>query len=96
MTAQNFTDKSECGFTGLINQGATCYLNSLIQSLYMIPEFRSALYQFEYRQDSHGSEERCLTRQVRILIAHIIKGGIIFFMCFIVHIIFRTNTHYNT
>merc|ERR1712000_524519 len=27
-------------FAGIQNQGATCYLNSLIQSLYMTPEFR--------------------------------------------------------
>jgi len=30
-------------FVGLRNQGATCYLNSLIQALYMSPEFRNAL-----------------------------------------------------
>jgi uncharacterized UBP type Zn finger protein len=31
--------------TGLLNQGATCYLNSLVQSLYATVEFRSLLYQ---------------------------------------------------
>lgn len=30
-------------FCGLKNQGATCYLNSLLQSFYMIPEFRNAI-----------------------------------------------------
>jgi uncharacterized UBP type Zn finger protein len=30
-------------FTGLRNQSATCYLNSLIQSYYMSPEFRNAI-----------------------------------------------------
>ena len=30
-------------FCGLKNQGATCYLNSLLQSMYMIPEFRNAI-----------------------------------------------------
>eukprot|EP00292_Cryptomonas_paramecium_P023076 CAMPEP_0113685416 /NCGR_PEP_ID=MMETSP0038_2-20120614/14657_1 /TAXON_ID=2898 /ORGANISM="Cryptomonas paramecium" /LENGTH=198 /DNA_ID=CAMNT_0000605495 /DNA_START=516 /DNA_END=1109 /DNA_ORIENTATION=- /assembly_acc=CAM_ASM_000170 len=29
---------------GLANQGATCYLNSLLQILYAIPEFRSFIY----------------------------------------------------
>ena len=29
---------------GLENQGATCYLNSLLQSLYMSPEFRRGIY----------------------------------------------------
>ncbi|KAL1529261.1 hypothetical protein AB1Y20_000215 [Prymnesium parvum] len=32
------------GFTGLYNQGATCYLSSVLQSLYMTPELRLALY----------------------------------------------------
>ena len=30
-------------FVGLKNQGATCYLNSLIQAYYMSPEFREAI-----------------------------------------------------
>ena len=29
------------GFCGLANQGSTCYLNCLLQTLFMTPEFRS-------------------------------------------------------
>ena len=32
------------GFVGLVNQAMTCYLNSLLQTLFMTPEFRNALY----------------------------------------------------
>jgi hypothetical protein len=32
------------GFVGLVNEGATCYLNALLQALYMTPEFRTALF----------------------------------------------------
>ena len=31
-------------FVGLINQGATCYLSSLLQELYFTPELRRGLY----------------------------------------------------
>ncbi len=34
------------GFVGLVNQAMTCYLNSLLQTLYMTPEFRKALYRY--------------------------------------------------
>mmetsp|Transcript_2827 Transcript_2827/g.3753 ORF Transcript_2827/g.3753 Transcript_2827/m.3753 type:complete len:1339 (-) Transcript_2827:16-4032(-) len=34
------------GLVGLKNQGATCYLNSLIQVLYLTPEFRRLIYRF--------------------------------------------------
>jgi ubiquitin carboxyl-terminal hydrolase 7 len=36
----NYDSKAETGFVGLKNQGATCYLNSLIQSLYFTNAFR--------------------------------------------------------
>jgi ubiquitin carboxyl-terminal hydrolase 47 len=35
-------------FVGLVNQAMTCYLNSLLQALYMTPEFRNALYDWEF------------------------------------------------
>ncbi|XP_070619125.1 ubiquitin carboxyl-terminal hydrolase 47 isoform X2 [Erythrolamprus reginae] len=40
--------KSETGYVGLVNQAMTCYLNSLLQTLYMTPEFRNALYRWEF------------------------------------------------
>jgi ubiquitin C-terminal hydrolase len=36
-------EKSLCGYVGLQNQGATCYMNSLMQQLYCIPEFRQGI-----------------------------------------------------
>eukprot|EP00743_Colponemidia_sp_Colp-15_P009785 GILK01010717.1.p1 GENE.GILK01010717.1~~GILK01010717.1.p1 ORF type:complete len:1303 (+),score=261.81 GILK01010717.1:216-4124(+) len=36
--------KKETGFVGLKNQGATCYLNSLIQTLYCLTPLRQAVY----------------------------------------------------
>eukprot|EP00808_Paulinella_micropora_P014472 g14573.t1 len=44
-------------FTGMRNQGATCYLNSLLQALFLTPPLRKALYSWEYRP-SASTEER--------------------------------------
>eukprot|EP01133_Synstelium_polycarpum_P016790 gene16790-19968_t len=37
--------KKLTGFVGLKNQGATCYMNSLLQALYQISPFRKAVYE---------------------------------------------------
>ncbi|XP_057843456.1 ubiquitin C-terminal hydrolase 13 isoform X3 [Cryptomeria japonica] len=39
-----YDSKKETGFVGLKNQGATCYMNSLLQTLYHVPYFRKAVY----------------------------------------------------
>eukprot|EP00026_Physarum_polycephalum_P001323 Phypoly_transcript_01324.p1 GENE.Phypoly_transcript_01324~~Phypoly_transcript_01324.p1 ORF type:complete len:1117 (+),score=280.10 Phypoly_transcript_01324:120-3353(+) len=41
----NLDSKKETGYVGLKNQGATCYMNSLLQALYHVPMFRKAVYQ---------------------------------------------------
>lgn len=40
----NHDPKKVTGMVGLENQGATCYLNALLQMLYNITEFRKAVY----------------------------------------------------
>ncbi|KAM3255327.1 hypothetical protein ACQJBY_048575 [Aegilops geniculata] len=39
-----YDSKKETGYVGLKNQGATCYMNSLLQTLYHTPYFRKAVY----------------------------------------------------
>ena len=54
-------------FAGLANQGATCYLNSLLQSLYMTPELRSALYKWQYTDEKYEAREECIPYQLQKL-----------------------------
>ncbi|EON63096.1 hypothetical protein W97_02323 [Coniosporium apollinis CBS 100218] len=48
----NYDSKKETGMVGLKNQGATCYLNSLLQSLYFTNTFRKAVYQIPTENES--------------------------------------------
>jgi ubiquitin carboxyl-terminal hydrolase 7 len=55
VTAANtssYDSKKETGMVGLKNQGATCYLNSLLQSLYFTNAFRQAVYQIPTAEES--------------------------------------------
>ncbi|EEP79053.1 conserved hypothetical protein [Uncinocarpus reesii 1704] len=52
---RDYDSKKETGMVGLKNQGATCYLNSLIQSLYFTNAFRKAVYQIPTEEDANRS-----------------------------------------
>ena len=48
----NYNSKKETGMVGLKNQGATCYLNSLLQSLFFTNAFRKAVFKIPTEQET--------------------------------------------
>ena len=64
LTIYSYDSKKETGMVGLKNQGATCYLNSLLQSLYFTNLFRKSIYQIptENEQDYRANSAYALQR----------------------------------
>ena len=56
---------------GLLNQGATCYMNSLLQTLYMTPEFREYIFRWRYTPERDGPEDQCIAFQLQALFARL-------------------------
>ena len=46
------TDES-LGYRGLVNEGMTCYINSLLQAMYSLGSFRGLVYRLPYAQNGH-------------------------------------------
>lgn len=53
---------SQNGYNGLVNEGTTCYLNSLMQTLFIIRAFRRAVYQMPTNIDDFKSIPFCIQR----------------------------------
>jgi len=62
-----FEEKTTPPYAGLVNQGATCYLNSLIQSLYCLDPFRKAVFAWRYDPQIHGEAKDCIPLQLQKL-----------------------------
>jgi len=60
------------GFVGLKNLGCICYMNSILQQLYMIPAFRKAIIEVEDRNDDQPSEENVLY-QIKCIFAGLME-----------------------
>jgi ubiquitin C-terminal hydrolase len=59
----------QCPYVGLTNQGATCYMNSYLQFLYMTKEFRSFLFSLHCRPDKAAKEKDSIPYQLQKLFA---------------------------
>lgn len=56
-------------YKGLSNIGATCYMNSLLQTLFMTPEFRYGIYRWSYNEKIHPKESDSIIYQLQKLFA---------------------------
>ncbi|KAL4539456.1 hypothetical protein Ndes2437B_g02171 [Nannochloris sp. 'desiccata'] len=58
-----YNSRETTGFVGLRNQGATCYMNSLLQTLYSVNAFRKAVYHMPTSEDEEPSGSMPLALQ---------------------------------
>ena len=61
------TPRAECGYVGIKNGGATCYMNAVLQQLYMIPGVTDYLLSIEEEK----SEKTTVFWQLQNLFAHL-------------------------
>ena len=61
-------------FVGLSNQGATCYMNSLLQTLYMTPEFRDGVYKIPV-EPARDRQDESICFQLQALFASMQLSG---------------------
>ena len=73
MLSKAYPGAKKPDFVGLSNQGATCYMNSLLQTLFMTPEFRREIYRWRYEQ-RHGKREECILLQLQLLFTKLQLG----------------------
>eukprot|EP00736_Rhodelphis_marinus_P012162 Rmarinus@m.24887 len=62
--------KADVGYVGLKNLGATCYMNSLIQQFFMIPDLRSSL--LRARELSTEENESSFFSRVQVMFANLL------------------------
>ncbi|KAI7840976.1 hypothetical protein COHA_005205 [Chlorella ohadii] len=59
----SYDSRKETGYVGLKNQGATCYMNSLLQTLFNINQFRKAVYHMPTSEDADPATSMPLALQ---------------------------------
>ncbi|XP_052095912.1 ubiquitin carboxyl-terminal hydrolase 40-like isoform X2 [Mytilus californianus] len=72
----------QCGLAGISNQGATCYLNSLLQTLLYTPEFRESLFDLTEHElgsfdskDIPGKKARVIPLQLQKLFTRLLLSN---------------------
>lgn len=56
--SSDYNCRKETGFVGLMNHGATCYMNGLLQSLFHSGEFRHIVYSIDTEKEDDANMEK--------------------------------------
>jgi uncharacterized UBP type Zn finger protein len=64
--------KSGCGYVGLKNLGCICYINSFLQQIFMIPDFRNAILQCEDPLETKEPDSENLLHQLKKLFLNLL------------------------
>ena len=64
-----YLEKSNTGYVGLKNLGCTCYMNSLLQQFFMIPEFRDAILAVPPKKNLNLDDSENLLYQFQLILA---------------------------
>jgi ubiquitin carboxyl-terminal hydrolase 7 len=67
----NYNSKDETGFVGLKNQGATCYMNSLLQTLFHVTSFKRALFKIPLETRSADSDRDSIALALQRVFYHL-------------------------
>ena len=75
----NKKDKKDFGHVGLYNLGSICYMNSVMQQLYMVPSFRYAIIGCDdnqppkpYSAEKYGKEDDNLFHQLQVMFSFLL------------------------
>ena len=72
--------RAKCGFVGLKNAGATCYMNSVLQQLYTVPGLRDAILNQYDESAEEDVDEETIFFQLQNVFGHLRASKLQFYV----------------